>query len=184
MDNNSFNNQESNNQNNKSGNTGFGIIIGVMICIIIGLSGFIIYDKFINQEKEENTTQINNNQQSKSKEDTKNVEIDNDTPIVTPSNKDNICSGLKNAVYKGKDETGKTIENVTLTLRNDGTYSLVYLNAGGHPDGKYTISNNILTLEAEYTDGIGNTELVKETYELTSDCSIIKWNDRYNLTKE
>lgn len=82
MEENNLNNyQQGNNQDNaKGGNTGFGIVIGLLIALVIGMGGFITYDKFI---KKQDKTNNDNNQQ---------VENNNNKPTSSNQSQDNEVS--------------------------------------------------------------------------------------------
>lgn len=96
------------------------------------------------------------------------------------------CNGPMNAVYEGEyNETQGMFtinEFVTVTLRDDGTFSAVYKDSEGY-DGTYTLEESVLK-----TKFIGSQGEMTLTYQVKDDCSSILWgeadNYQYTITKK
>lgn len=132
------------------------IIIIILSIIVIGLGGFIVYDKFINVNKEEETEKVEDNDKESNAENNQN---ENTNITVNSAN----CIG----VYKGQGAIGQNIMTkeytngtITLELYSDGNYKLTKETAP-YLAGSYKIEGNKLSLG----------ELPHTCDPSTSDCS-------------
>ena len=96
-----------------------------------------------------------------------------------PSEPAKSCSGKINATYEGgyNGPYGQfTInENVTVTLRTDGTIDAVYKDSEGS-NGTYNIENGKLVVQWKPIYGPGD-ETTEVKYDVEKDCSRILWGD-------
>ena len=117
---------------------GNGFIIGLLIIMVIGLAGFIVYDKFIKKEeppKENNTEEKDNNEQN-------NTPTPSPTPVITPSNNDSLVGktfktidGKKELKIVSKDdiEAKKKAESFGYDADNNSEPFMAYF---GYYNGK------------------------------------------------
>lgn len=154
---------------------GNGLLIGLLILLIIGLIGFIAYDKLITSKNDEE--EIDNlKQQVNTLTEEKNNLINNQTQEETTTENNNFI----NAVYYGfkEDPANNNNPKQFLTLFNDGTFSSLYVDSSGF-SGTYEINNNKLILHKISTMfGNGDNE-----YEFNQDKSQIKTDDGITLQK-
>ena len=95
-------------ENNKN-NKGLIVLVIFLIVIIIGLSGFIVYDKANNKtDKKESTTKIN---------------VEKDNKATTKNTKYDISNVKGNYVYNnGKDTSDANYEKYELILLDNGLF--------------------------------------------------------------
>lgn len=100
-------------EENKNNKLGLGILIGLLLAIIIGLVGFIVYDKVISKDNNnEQVEQGNNSEKENVKEETVNC-IDCITEIVLPS------TYADQKTTEGKIVLGNKIMNLKVTIDSE-----------------------------------------------------------------
>ena len=110
------------------------------------------------------------------KRETKTEEKEEEKKEEKEEEKPKVCSGMIDAVYEGNytaQEGDFTLnENVTVTLKSDGSIEAVYKDSEGMY-GTYTLENNKLV--AKYRQPVD--EIVEMSYDVAEDCSSIHWGD-------
>ena len=97
---------EEKNMNISSGNNnkmGIGILVGLLIALVIGMGTFIVYDKFVKEDKKDNGK--------------------DDTPIVTPNNNNN---GMVTIDDKDTSHEVTTFDNIVNVWSKDVTKNKAY----------------------------------------------------------
>ena len=97
------------------------------------------------------------------------------------------CNGPMDAVYEGVYDGTQgdfTIhEVVTVTLKEDGTFSAIYKDSEGYY-GKYTLENSVLKTTFESASG----DEMTLSYQVKDDCSSILWGEadyyQYTIVKK
>lgn len=133
------------------------LLITTLIIIILGLSAFIVYDKLINTNKDNNQEELinidnqnDNNQEELVNTDNQNNIDENNTPTLEKFiGKYQYGEAMKDEVENcGTDELSGTSYHY-LELKQDGTYTYWSgMNCGGgyRAEGNYTISHNKIYL--------------------------------------
>lgn len=156
---------------------GNGLLIGLLILLILGLIGFITYDKLI--ASKENEKEIDNlKQQVNTLTKEKNNLINNQTQEEGKTENNNFI----NAVYYGFKEDAANNNNPKqfLTLFNDGTFLSLYVDSSGI-SGTYEIKEDKLILHRS-----NNSELYEpgdNTYEFNQNKTQIKTDNGITLQK-
>lgn len=155
---------------------GNGLLIGLLVLLIIGLIGFITYDKLI--ASKENEKEIDNlKQQVNTLTEEKNNLINNQSQEEAKTN------NFINSVYYGakEDAANNNYPKQILALFNDGTFLNLFVDADGSK-GTYEIKENKLILHRS-----NDSELYEpgdSTYEFNQDKSQIKTDDGITLQKQ
>jgi hypothetical protein len=161
--------------------------VSLIVCVLIMVLGVFalgVYAGFRyskgNQDKCAVEDKLEDKKEEK-KEDKK--EEKNDNTVVDNTKK---CSGYFDAVYHGTyHEEGGVFtldEDLTLTLKKDGSFSQVVVNSEGS-GGKYEIKDGNIYLS--YCPIYGPCDdYTVETYKISDDCSKITINDNYILNKK
>lgn len=129
-------------ENNKKSNKGLIVLVIFLIIIVIGLSGFIVYDKTNNKtDKKESTTKIN---------------VEKDNKVTTENTKYDISSVKGNYVYNnGKDTSDANYEKYELILLDNGLFVYTLSNVSNNTIiGNYYIDNNNVVLNYLYASGV------------------------------
>lgn len=126
----------------KNANTKSAVLITILVMLVIALAGYIAYDKFLSTDTTKATE--NNKQYNESKtNDNKTVE-EKDSYIKTRK-----CTGkYTGSAAIGRDVVTSELEkgNLTIELKEDGTYTLEKENSV-NVTGEYTIIENTLLLK-------------------------------------
>lgn len=161
---------------NKNNGGLIGIIV-VLLLIVIGLSGFIIYDKVLNP-----TNNQNNGVSGELDDNVNDLEEDKDE-----IKNDNSCViGTYYGEYRGTSSTNNTITydfRHRYTFNEDGTYTADFNGVSGE-NGMYTFNNGVLTVTHLQETGVGE---VTNTLAISSDCSYIAITSSdvtFNLNKQ
>ena len=128
-------------ENNKN-NKGLIVLVIFLIVIIIGLSGFIVYDKTNNKtDKKESTTKIN---------------VEKDNKATTKNTKYDISNVKGIYVYNnGKDTSDANYEKYELILLDNGLFVYTLSNVSNNTIiGNYYIDNNNVVLNYLYASGV------------------------------
>ena len=170
------------------------LVTTILVIIIIGLGAFIVYDKYINDSGSKNENLTTTQSQSalasncpKCEECQKCTTTDNVNAITTRK-----CTGT----YKGEMIVEIGVNpvrgNVTLTLKDDGTYLLEREGVNGD-FGYYSVVENALLLRKSPDICPPNTDCTKktitETMKISDDCSTITSFDalpasQFTLTRQ
>lgn len=129
-------------ENEKKSNTQNTVLITVLVMLVIALAGYIAYDKFLSTDTTKTTE--DNKQYNESKTDDNKTVVENDNYIKTRK-----CTGKYTGVVAiGKDAVTGELEkgNLTIELKEDGTYTLEKENSV-NITGEYTIIENALLLK-------------------------------------
>lgn len=171
---------EENKVENKKGN-GKIILIVFLIIIILGLGGYIFYDKTTSnsevKELESKVEKLNNqittintkkNQEIKELQEKQNSTQQNETPQSNAP----VDNNRINAVYYGhsNDANNNYYPKEFLALFNDGRFVMLFVDGEGS-NGTYEINGNQLIIHRDDTEGplIGD-----RTYEISQDKTQIK----------
>ena len=185
----------------KKSNTGLIIMIVVLTIAVLGLTGYICYDKLIvdkeeakeiNTDKKDDKTQTT--KEETTKEETKKEETTKEDKSAVETRK---CIGIysgRGAVLQDAQTGENTYGTITLELKEDGTYKLTKEGMDQYWTGHYTIIENALLLkEGPHTCG-GPDSDCREKYSsflnILDDCSKITdgygpvfFNSNFELTK-
>ena len=159
--------------NEKKGN---GFLIGFLVILVLGLIGFIAYDKIIaTKETEKEIDNLKNQVNTLTEE--KNNLINSQTQEETNTDNNNYI----NAVYYGfkEDAANNNYPKESLTLFSDGTFIDLFVD-GGTNNGTYEIKDDKLILHTEQT---AMSDGGDKTYEISQDQSQIKTTDGLTLQK-
>ena len=179
----------------KKGNGGLVVALVLFIIISLGLGCFIVYDKFlsdnksttekasINEKKEKNETEIKEEKEETTSNKTNSIEI-------------RECTGVYsgNAAITMDARTGQYGTGIlTIELKSDGTYELKKGDMTGAV-GNYTIIENALLLKTtpETTGPEADTSAKYTQYlNISNDCSSISmgygsyfFDSNFTLTKQ
>lgn len=153
------------------------MLVTIIIFMFLMLVGVI----FIYKNNEYQLNQIRNTMEQGSR-----IEVEESIP---KQKEPTTCEGIIEGIYQG-EFTGQVgnhtiMEKQTISLKEDGTYTRQYENAGGNL-GTYDIKNGNLMLTYIPMGGPSNYKLT-ETLQISSDCSTILINGEgynYNLIKQ
>lgn len=155
------------------------MLVTIIIFMFLMLAGVV----FVYKNNEYQLSQIRSGMGEKTK-----IEINEPIPSIK-NEEPTTCEGMINAIYQGEfnGQIGNftLIEKQILNLKEDGTYTREYENAGGS-SGTYEIKNGKLLL-TYIPMGAPSNYKITETLEMSSDCSTIKIigeNYNYNLIKQ
>lgn len=160
-------------ENQKKG-TGKTVIIVVLILLVLGLGGYITYDKILNKNEtkqlEENVKKLNSEITVLKDENTKCIVQKQENTEPSQTNNKYI-----NAVYYGYSENAANnyYPKEFLTLFSDGTFTMIFVDSEGCK-GTYEINNDKITI---HRDGSSMTMAEDSTYDISSDKTQIKTND-------
>ena len=166
-------------EDNKKKNNGSVIIITILAVLVVGLAGYIGYDKLLNKESvktnktEEKTKNEDNNkkttEETKSVEETKNVE---ETKTIENTNTTNEISN-KAKCYGTYYVNGNATEGIYI-LKEDGNFEV----KNTEKAGVFIINENTITfIKRKHTTGPRNEDPVYEdpqSYLIYEDCSKIR----------
>lgn len=154
----------------KKKSTGLIIMIIILILVILGLIGFILYDKdIINFKSEEKKTTI----QKTDKKEEKEEKEDNSTD----SSVSNVVSKCFGTYYGEYIDSNYNIK-VTYILKEDGTYTADYVSSG--EEGFFAIHDNTISLtHNKHVTGPREEDPYYNTddYVMADDCSYFIIND-------
>ncbi len=126
----------------KNANTKSAVLITILVMLVIALAGYIAYDKFLSTDTTKATE--NNKQYNESKTDDNKTVEEKDSYIKTRK-----CTGkYTGSAAIGRDVVTSELEkgNLTIELKEDGTYTLEKENSV-NVTGEYTIIENTLLLK-------------------------------------
>jgi hypothetical protein len=156
------------------------IILSVILLLLISI-GTALY---INNKKE--ITKLNEEIEKEEgiihKEEKEEKE---ETVVETESVEAETCSERMNASYRGKYSDEKYKEEMTITLKDNGTYEKA-IKEGELQKGTYKIANNNITFEF-VPSGAPVDAKTSYSYKMSSDCNEItvrNSNFSYTLTKD
>lgn len=177
-------------EKNNNSNIKLIIIVAIILSIILMPTSFML-GKLV-AENEYLKSSANNNDKVEEKENNtsndseKNESDKQETNNIKENNTSNVCSGFLDAVYEGGHQSDDLDEYVTLTLSKDGIVEESYRNSEGNT-GTYTIKDNKITISICPSHGPCDEKFVT-AYDMTSDCSTIKWrgsdNYQYDLNRK
>lgn len=174
-------------ERNNNSNIKLIIIVAIILSLILLPTGFMLGKLVAENEYLKSST--NNNDKEEEKEtntsnDSKKIERDKEDTVENKTS--NVCSGFLDAVYEGGHQSEDLDEYLTLTLSNDGTVEESYKNSEGNT-GTYTIKDNKITISICPSHGPCDEKFVT-AYDITSDCSTIKWrgsdNYQYDINRK
>ena len=165
-------------QTRRETNSNF-MLVTIIIFMFLMLTGII----FIYKNNEYQLNQIRNTMDEGTR-----IEVEDSIPNIKKE-EPIICEGHINSIYQGEfnGQIGNftLIEKQILTLKEDGTYTREFENAGGS-SGTYDIKNGELML-TYIPMGSPSSYKITETLQISSDCSTILINGEgysYNLIKQ
>jgi hypothetical protein len=149
---------------------GLGILIGLLIALVIGLGGFIIYDKVLSDNNESTIEKENNNDVSDTLENTENNE---EKELADSDKKQKLEELVLLLHYKSNDLSGKSIgiyKNLSLTSNDKMLVTFRSLN-NKNKFTKITIpkdkmSSNMDIRYFEHSEMITKAEVDNEYYAL------------------
>ena len=162
------------------------IVITILVVLVLGLSSFIAYDKFVKKEvKKSSNTNFNEKAEKVIEPEKNNDVIESNTERTettetteTPAVKN--CTGVYSRSVEGNHSPGK----ITVELKSNQEYSV-----NDFVMGKYRIVEDILLLkEAQDSCAPGETcDAIYTVNFISEDCSTIQWlygSKRFPLTKQ
>ncbi len=162
------------------------IVITILVVLVLGLSSFIAYDKFVKKEvKKSSNTNFNEKAEKVIEPEENNDVIESNTERTettetpeTPAVKN--CTGVYSGSVEGNHSPGK----ITVELKSNQEYSV-----NDFVMGKYRIVEDILLLkEAQDSCAPGETcDAIYTVNFISEDCSTIQWlygSKRFPLTKQ
>lgn len=170
------------------------VILTVVLALIFIPTGFVLGKLVAENEALKSNISSNEDKDSSEKDKVEASKDSNESEEKNNSNDGNsisdnstkVCSGFIDAVYEGGYQSGDLDEYLTLTLSKDGNVVETYRNSEA-PTGTYTIKDNKLTISLCPTYGPCDEKIVT-TYDITSDCSTIKWGEadshQYNINRK
>ncbi len=173
-------------QKNKTSNRGMIIALVVCIIIIIGLAGYICYDKVLLDNK---TTQDDSKLSKNTKDTNTTKEEDNQEEqkeeTTTQMSNTQKCTGTYYGEASGNLSNGLSYDyKYTYTLKEDGTFDMLVNNASG-TSGVYVITGNTISLiGGKHTTGPIDEDPQYSTvdYVIASDCSYILVDDSNEIS--
>lgn len=132
-------------QKNRKGNSSI-IIIVILIILVLGLAGYICYDKFL--AKKENTS-ITNNCEAEKSDKTTDDNVNNDTEKSDKTTDDDVNNNTENSskqyvnkVYANSNY-GNTNKNVEIVLFENGKCVYTYVHSAASKCSYYIEDNKI-----------------------------------------
>ena len=176
-------------QPNKKKGKGSSVIIIILLLVILGLGGYIGYNKFLNKEsksndtnevKKEKKTEENTTEENTTEKNT--TEEENKTTEDTKTNEENKNTDNKNtsnettskAKCYGTYYVNGNVNEGTYLLKEDGTFEI----KNEEKTGIFTINENTITfIERKHITGPRNEDPVyynPQSYLIYDDCSKIR----------
>lgn len=166
-------------------NKGKTIFIIVIIIILLGVTGFLIYDRQTTQNstekqlkelKQQITELKKENKELKESSTNNETETTNNT-VSTITN--NNCAQHIDATFYGENIGNNYSLKETLKLYSNGTFEDSYESSSGST-GTYSIENGKITLSSK---GGAMYDAYTETYTITDNCTIIHKNSDISTLK-
>lgn len=169
-------------ENQKKG-TGKTVMIIILILLVIGLGGYIAYDKITNKDENKNlqnevkrlSTEI-----TTLKEEQANIQNQKSQESVKTEQTNN---SFINAVYYGYSDENGVQSNSYLILFNDGNFINSHVRSHTQ-NGTYTISNgNIVLNYSGDNPAAGQSEPTSITANISSDFRTITYSNGFQISK-
>lgn len=144
------------------------IIISLIILIVIALSiGIFLYIRSNNIQKQNEELELQEQKEYKENK----VKEKEEKEEQVQEEKEVSCSGNINGTYIGKYSDNSINEEVTITLKDDGTYEKS-IKEGEYQKGTYSIANNNISFEF-VPSGAPQDVKSNYSYKISNDCSEI-----------
>lgn len=192
----------------KKNNKGLIVLVVLLLVVVLGLSGYICYDKFFS-EKEDATVEKKNESAKNVTEDKKNETTITDGETDTSKKDTNTANTVETrkcvGTYSGEavvavssNGQDKYTGTITIKLSEDGSYDLKKYNSNGVYSGgtvgKYMIAKNVLLLGTR-NETCATSDCLEEKYtqllQVSDDCSSISsgigsyfFDSNFKLTKQ
>ena len=177
----------------KKNNRGLIVLVVLLLVVVLGLSGYICYDKFFS-EKEDATVEKKNESAKNVTEDKKNETTITDGETDTSKKDTNTANTVETrkcvGTYSGEavvavGSTGETEYKGTMTIKlsEDGSYDLKKYYQNGSvmvsSVGKYIIVKNALILEMPFEGTCATPDCIDkkniQVLEISDDCSSVSY---------
>ena len=158
------------------------VVIVVLTILVVVLGGYIVYDKFLN-DNNTNINEENSTNKTNAKNENENPKEDDTSQDITENNgylKTRICAGIYsgNAAITQNALTGEyDTGTLTIELKTNGTYELKKDNIS-NSSGEYSIIDNTLLLKTapDICGGSADCSAKYSQYlSISDDCSSISW---------
>ncbi len=161
-------------------------VLIILLVIILGLSGFIVYDKFISgndkdkqlSELKEEVKTLKSTIQHNTKTNDKNTVPTTTETTINDTNNDSVSTNFINAVYFGSLNSSSDY----LILFNDGKFIFCHVNSHVQ-SGTYTILDGKLNLNYPGNNpAAGNDSLSTQIVSISNDKRVLTFENGYTMS--